>query len=340
MAKVEFHFPALPLRLEEAKKNISILVPESAVIQTIDGPRYMFSVVNNFLQAAGKPALFDVKLVGAKREVKLADGHFSAHPGLLLDEVEHAGLIIIPALFGDFEAALEKNKDLVPWIVRQYRQGAEVASLCTGAFLLGKTGLLDGKKCSTHWLFANQFRAMYPQAELVDGRVVTEEGRLYSSGGASSFWNLLLHLVEKYAGRTMAIHAAKFFALDIGRESQSAFAVFQGQKSHGDEEIRQIQEYIENNFTEKFTVDELAGMAALGRRSFERRFKAATSNTVIEYIQRVKIEAAKRSLESERKNVSEVMYDVGYNDAKAFRDLFKKVAGLTPAAYREQYNAR
>lgn len=340
MAKEEFHSPALPLRSEEAKKNIAILVPESAVMQTIDGPRYMFSVVNNFLQAAGKPALFDVKLVGEKKEVKLSDGYFSVRPDFLLEEVQRADLIFIPALFGDLEVALKKNKNLVPWIAGQYNRGAEVASLCVGAFLLAETGLLDGKKCSTHWLFANQFRSMFPKVELMDGRIVTEEGRIYSSGGANSYWNLLLHLVEKYTGRATAILAAKFFALDIGRESQSVFAIFNGQKSHGDEEIRQIQEHIENNFTEKFTVDELAGLVALGRRSFERRFKTATNNTVVEYIQRVKIEAAKRSLEAERKNISEVMYDVGYSDAKAFRDVFKKVAGLTPGAYRERYNTR
>ena len=268
-------------------KKIAILVPESAVLQTIDGPRYMFSAVNNFLQAAGKPILFDVRLVGASPEVKLADGHFSVHPDCLLGEAAPPDLIFVPALFGDLEVALERNDDLVPWIVEQYRRGAEVASLCVGAFLLAETGLLDGKKCSTHWLFANQFREMFPQVELVDGRIVTEDGRIYSSGGANSYWNLLLHLVEKYTDRATAILAAKFFALDIGRNSQSAFAIFQGQKSHGDEEIRQVQEYIEDHFTEKITVAELADLAVLGRRSFERRFKAATHNTVVEYIQRV-----------------------------------------------------
>lgn len=319
-------------------KKIAILVPESAVLQTIDGPRYMFSTINNFLQAAGKPPLFDVKLVGAKKEVQLADGYFSVHPDLLLEEAGRPDLIFVPALFGDFELALRKNHDLVPWVVEQYHRGAEVASLCVGAFLLAETGLINGKKCSTHWLFANQFRSMFPEVDLVDGRIVTEDDRVYSSGGANSYWNLLLHLVEKYTNREMAIHAAKFFALDIGRNSQSAFAIFQGQKAHSDQAIKQVQEHIESNFAERFTVDELADMATLGRRSFERRFKAATNNTVIEYIQRVKVEAAKRSLESGQKNVSEVMYDVGYNDAKAFRDLFKKVTGLTPGTYRERYS--
>ncbi|MBI1223834.1 MAG: helix-turn-helix domain-containing protein [Bacteroidetes bacterium] len=318
-------------------KSISILVPESSVMQAICDPQYLFSAVNNFLMTAGKPALFDVKLVGATREVKLTEGHFSVHADLLLEEVEQTDLVFIPALFGDMSAALAKNKALVPWIIKQHDQGAELASLCVGAFLLADTGLLDGKKCSTHWLHGNEFRRMFPQVELVDGRIVTEEDRIYSSGGANSYWNLLLHLVEKYTDRATAILAAKFFAIDIGRSSQSAFAIFQGQKAHGDEEIKQVQQHIEDNFTEKFTIDELADMVALGRRSFERRFKAATNNTVLEYIQRVKIEVAKRSLESGRKNVNEVMFDVGYGDAKAFRDVFKKVTGLTPIDYRNIY---
>ncbi|MEZ4934467.1 MAG: helix-turn-helix domain-containing protein [Saprospiraceae bacterium] len=319
-------------------KNISILVPESAVLQAICDPQYMFTAVNNFLMTAGKPALFDVKLVGEKKEVKLTNGHFSVHPDLLLDEVEHTDLIFIPALFGDMNLALQKNRNLLPWIVEHYHKGAEVASLCVGAFLLASTGLLEGKKCSTHWLMGNEFRRMFPGVELVDGRIITEEERIYSSGGANSYWNLLLYLVEKYTDRATAILAAKFFAIDIGRSSQSTFAIFQGQKAHTDEEIRLVQQHIEENFTEKFTIDELADMVALGRRSFERRFKAATNNTVVEYIQRVKIEAAKRSLELERKNVSEVMFEVGYGDAKAFRDVFRKLTGVTPGAYRGRYS--
>jgi transcriptional regulator GlxA family with amidase domain len=321
-------------------KNISILVPESSVMQAICDPQYLFSAVNNFLQAAGKPGLFEVKLVGETREVKLADGHYSVHVDQLLDEVERTDLIFIPALFGDMTEALQRNKNLVPWIVEQYNKGAEVASLCVGAFLLADTGLLDGKKCSTHWLFANEFRSMFPQVELVDGRIITEEDSIYSSGGANSYWNLLLHLVEKYTDRATAILAAKFFAIDIGRNSQSLFAIFQGQKTHADDEIRQVQQHIEAHFTEKFTIDELAEMVAIGRRSFERRFKAATNNTVLEYIQRVKIEAAKRSFEISRKNITEVMYDVGYSDTKAFRDVFKKVTGLTPGEYRGRYSTQ
>jgi transcriptional regulator GlxA family with amidase domain len=227
---------------------------------------------------------------------------------------------------------------LLPWITEQYNKGAEVASLCVGAFLLASTGLLNGKKCSTHWGFQNEFREMFPNVEVIDGSIVTEEHRLYSSGGATSYWNLLLYLTEKYTDRQMAILASKYFAIDIDRASQSAFAMFQGQRNHKDELIKKVQDFIEANIQNKITVDELADLVALGRRSFERRFKKATNNSVLEYINRVKIEFAKRSFETSRKNINEVMFDVGYTDTKAFRTIFKKITGLTPIEYRNKYN--
>lgn len=319
-------------------KNISILVPETAVVEAVADPHYLFRAVNQFLQASGKPALFNIQLVGASREIRLENSLFSVHTDKLLGEVEQTDLIFIPALSGDMETALERNKALVPWIVDQYNRGAELASLCIGAFLLASTGLLDGKKCSTHWISSGLFRSMFPKVELVDGAIITEEQGIYSSGGANSYWNLLLYLVEKYTDRDTAILASKYFAIDIDRDSQSAFMMFEGQKDHADEEIRKAQEFIEGNYQERITVDSLADMFAIGRRSFERRFKRATDNTVVEYIQRVKIEAAKRSFESSLKNVNEVMFDVGYTDTKAFRTIFKKITGLTPVEYRNRYN--
>jgi transcriptional regulator GlxA family with amidase domain len=319
-------------------KHVSILVPNDAVLASIVDPRYMFTAVNQFLEAAYEPAMFKVQLVGLTKEVRLSGDAFSVHPDLLIQHVKQTDLIIVPALSGDIKIALEKNKDFIPWITKQYNKGAEVASLCLGAFLLASTGLLNGKECSTHWLFANEFRSMFPDVDLVDGNIISEEQGLYSSGGASSYWNLLLHLIEKYAGRQMAIHASKYFAIEIDRKTQSPFIMFNGQKKHEDEPIKQAQTFIEKNVAERISVEELAGKFAIGKRHFERRFKKATNNTPIEYIQRVKIEAAKKMFESSRKNVNEVMYDVGYNDIKAFRTVFKKITGLSPVEYRNKYN--
>ncbi len=319
-------------------KTVTILVPETAVLAAIVDPRYMFTAVNEFLKSAGKPPLFDVQLVGLTREVKLSEGLFTVHADATVKTAKKADLVIIPAISRDLENAIKKNKEFFPWIVKQYKSGAEVASLCIGAFLFASTGLLDGKKCSTHWLFANEFRSMFPEVELVDNKIVTEQNGLYSSGGANSYWNLLLHLVEKYTSREMAILASKFFVLDIDRKTQSPFTIFKGQKIHEDNDIVKVQDYIENNFNEKITVDELSEEFGIGRRTLERRFKKATNNTVTEYIQRVKIEASKKELETGRKTVSEVMYDVGYTDTKAFREVFRKVTQMSPIDYRKKYN--
>lgn len=319
-------------------KHISILVPESVVLDSITAPRYLFTAVNDFLAAAGKPPLFEVQLVGLSKEVRLHQGLFSVHPQVLLQEVGKTDLILIPALTGDLNEALKINQAFIPWIKRQHQNGAEVASLCIGAFLLAATGLLNGKKCSTHWLFASEFQQMFPETNLVADKIVTAEHRIYTSGGANSYWNLLLYLVEKYTDRAMSVLAAKFFAVEIDRDNQSAFMMFNGQKSHEDEPIRQAQAFIEANVTEKILVDNLASKFSIGRRNFERRFKKATNNTPVEYIQRVKMEAAKKGLETGRKNVNEVMYAVGYSDIKTFRTVFKKITGMTPVAYRNKFN--
>lgn len=319
-------------------KNVSILVPEHSVVQAIADPQYCFSAVNQFLAVSGRKPLFNVQLVGAKKQIRLHEGSYAVHPDRLLDEVKETDLVFIPALFGDMSEAIEANRKLIPWIRKQYERGAEIASLCVGAFLLASTGLLNGKKCSTHWGFINEFGEMFPGVEVQDGSIVTEESRIYSSGGANSYWNLLLHLVEKYTDRETAILTSKYFAIDIDRTSQSAFALFKGQKGHKDTAVKKAQEYIEANIEERITVEQLAGMAAVGRRSFERRFRQATNNSVLEYIQRVKVEAAKRSFETSRKNINEVMFHVGYTDTKAFRTTFKKITGLTPVEYRNKYS--
>jgi len=321
-------------------KHISILVPKGAVaLSCIEGPFILFNKANEFLTSLGKQPMFTVKLVGLSRDHQVYDRLFSVSPDTTIGEVNKTDLIIIPAVNGEMRSVIDTNKDFLPWITKQHENGAEVASLCVGAFLLASTGLLDGKKCSTHWVAANEFKTLFPQVELVSDKIITDEKGIYSSGGASSFWNLLLYILEKYTSREMAILFSKYYEIEIDRFSQSPFIMFQGQKEHVDEPIKKAQAFIESNFQEKITVDQLASMLALGRRNLERRFKKATSNSVTEYMQRVKIEAAKKSLESSQENVNEVMYKVGYSDSKAFRTTFKKFTGLSPIQYRSRYNA-
>lgn len=320
-------------------KHISVLVPRGAVtLSCIEGSFKAFNIVNDFLREMGKLPLFKVQLVGIDHEPQIYDSVFRVQPDHSIYDDFKSDLIIVPAVNGEWEKVIEINKEFLPWINSQHQNGAEVASLCVGAFILASSGLMNGRKCSTHWLAANDFRKMFPGVELVPDKIITDERGIYTSGGAISFWNLLLYIIEKYTDREMAVLLAKYFEIEIDRYNQSRFIMFKGQKEHEDEQVRRAQEFIECNYKNKLSVEQLADMFALGRRSLERRFKKATNNTIIEYIQRVKIEVAKKSFESSRKNISEVMYDVGYTDTKAFRTTFKKISGLSPIEYRNKYN--
>jgi transcriptional regulator GlxA family with amidase domain len=321
-------------------KHISILVPRGHTsVTNIEGSHQVFCEVNGILASMGRDPLFKVELVGLEHGTAQRNGLFTIDPHKLIGDVKKTDLIVIPAMLGnDIAASIEMNKDFIPWLMEQRANGAEIASFCIGSFFLASTGLLKGKQCATHWRFSNEFREMFPDVNLVDDKIITEVDGLYTSGGAYSYVNLLAYLVERYAGREIAIIVAKAFMIDIDRDSQSPFIMFKGQKNHEDEPVKKAQEFIENNFQERITVDQLASHFALGRRSLERRFKKATCNTVTEYIQRVKVEAAKKSFETSRKNIQEVMYDVGYSDIKAFRTVFKKTTGLSPLEYRNKYN--
>ena len=217
------------------------------------------------------------------REVTLHN-NFTVHTDLLIDEVGSTDLIFIPAFTGKAAEALEINREFIPWIREQQKKGAEVVSLCVGAFILAKTGLLDDKQCSTHWRAAQEFREMFPHIELVTDKIITEQDGVYTSGGATSYYNLLIYLVEKCTDRETAIRTAKVFAIDFDRETQNQFIIFKGQTNHSDEHIRKAQQFIEDNFQDRITIDKLSQRFALSRRSLERRFKRATNNTVNEYI--------------------------------------------------------
>lgn len=317
-------------------KNLSILIPEnhsnlSSVILTFE----VFTKANEYY--GGKP-VFNIQLVSNSRKTVLHKGLFTINPDVLLSDKPRAHLILIPALDEHINKTLSHNNVLVEWVTEQYKLGAEVASLCTGAFLLAAAGILNGKQCSTHWQAADVFRQMFPDLNLKTEKIITDEQGVYTTGGALSSMNLILHLVEKYYDRQTAIFCAKFFEIDLDRNSQSPFTIFTGQKNHEDEEIKAVQTYMENNLSEKINMKDLAAEFSIDRRNFDRRFKKATMNTPAEYLQRIKIEAAKKSLETTRKNVNEVMYDIGYNDTKAFRLLFKKITGLSPLDYRNKYN--
>lgn len=315
-------------------KHLTILVPDGENnLSSIVGAYKIFSRANSY-----RKAVFQIELVGVSKTINFHGGLFSARPHKHISEVKRTDLIIIPSLNHNYNASTSINGELTEWIAKQYREGAAVASICTGAFLLAASGLLDGKRCSTHWSAANEFKTLYPKVKLQTDQLITDEQGIYTNGGAYSFLNLILYLIEKYFDRETAIHCAKVFQIEMNRHSQSDFIIFQGQKTHSDELVKKAQVLIENRLTEKLSTEDLAANFAIGRRNFDRRFIKATGNTPTEYAQRVKVEAAKKAFEGTRKSINEVMYEVGYADQKAFREVFRKITGLSPLEYRNRYN--
>jgi transcriptional regulator GlxA family with amidase domain len=322
-------------------KQVTILVPAGEInVSSVMGTLEILTGANDYWQRSGKGQRMEVRIAAVLSELKQHDPFYSLHP-IDISEIKKNDLVIIPSVKdpGGYSRLVSNNKTLIEWLRVQYKNDAEIASICTGVFLLAATGLLEGKTCSTHWSAEHDFRRLFPNINLhIDQLLVAGEG-LYTNGGAFSFLNLILLLVEKYFDRQTAIYCSKLFQIDFDRTSQSLFSIFQPQKNHDDELIGRAQTYMEENLGEKISFEKLASKLAISRRNFDRRFIKATGNTPVEYMQRVKMEAAKNSLERGRKSILDIMDEVGYTDQRAFRDVFKRITGLSPANYKAKYNS-
>ena len=323
-------------------KHLTILVPNSQTgpntISCIVGTYHVFTEANRYYDQLNREPIFNIELAGVSRQSNFVNGLLTVMTQKDIATIQKTDLIIVPAVISNFSAIEDGNNMLSAWILDHYTKGANVASMCTGAYLLASTGLLDNKNCSIHWKSAANFHKLFPKVNLKTEQIITDEQGIYTNGGGYSFLNLLLYLVEKFYDRQTAIYCSKIFQIDIARQTQSDFMIFNGQKSHGDEMVMRAQDYLENNFSEKISMGKLSEKFTVGRRNFDRRFIKATGNTPVEYLQRIKVESAKKELESSRKTINEVMYAIGYTDIKAFREIFRRFTGLSPLEYKNKYN--
>lgn len=324
-------------------KHVSILIPDDqtnmSTIACIVGSLQVFEAANAYFERIGKNPVFKISLVSVSHDKFLNNGFFTIKSDITISECKENDLIILPAtLIRSYKMATPNNQILIDWVKKQYIKGTEIASMCVGSFMLASTGLLSGKICSTHWAKEEEFKNIFPDVNILTDKLITDENGIYTNGGAYSFLHLLMYLVQKFYDRQTAIHCAKYFQVDINRSQQSEFLIFNGHKSHNDEIILEAQLFMENNYQVKISIEDLSIKLGLSRRNFDRRFIKATDLRPFDYLQRLKVEAAKKAFENSRKSVSEVMYDVGYNDTKAFREVFVRITGITPIAYKEKYN--
>lgn len=317
--------------------KLGILLTQHHRLLSVAAILDVFENVNRFSQQDGQDPCFDISLVSVSPPAL-------EYGGYRVESMEghgQYGLIVVPAFGMDnMTQAISANASGIDWIRRQYHAGAEIASVCTGAFLLAATGLLDQRAATTHINSARAFANAFPEVNLKEHAIVTEDEGIYTSGGATSSFHLLLRLIENYCGRDMAIRIAKYFAIDMDRQRQTYFSSFRPANCHQDQLVSELQQRIREQYSSASTVEELLNGLPASRRNLVRRFKLMTGYTPIEYLQKTRIEAAKKTLEQSSGGVLESMVAAGYSDEKAFRQLFKKNVGMTPSAYRNKYNRK
>ena len=298
----------------------------------------VFETVNKFYISEKRQIPFNITLLHSSEDDKNDVDSLIHYQSESIEHTSPKKLILVPAFnTNDHKQAIVENYPFLPWITQQYQAGAEVATFCTGAFLLGATGLLNGRYATTHVDACGGFASAFPAVKLKADKTVTEDGRLYTSGGATSTFHLLLHIIQRYCGSDMAVRTAKFFAIDMDRDNQSYFSTFKPSHDHSDELVASAQQKIESSYSDAGTIEEIIKDIPASRRNIVRRFKQVTGLTPIEYLQQTRIEAAKKLLEQTDKQMTEVIYNSGYSDPKAFRKIFRKAVGMTPTAYRDKF---
>lgn len=323
-------------------KKITILAFNSAPATTITGPLDVFSFAgrsaNTIAEEPTNPH-FQVQIATPDGTPVQCANRVSIAAHLAMTEVKETDLIIIAGLW-DVESVLSSQQKAFEWLREKYAEGTHIASMCAGAFVLGATGLLDGKEATTHWGSADVFRQLFPEVHLKPEKIFTDAGGLYCAGAFTACYDLSLYLVAKYVGYDVAAESAKTLIHDIGRISQTPYSSFNFQRNHTDEAILQIQQKLEKNYSDDVEIDKLALGIGMSRRTFERRFKNATGDTCLLYLQKVRVEVAKQILEEKNSSFDEISYEVGYENSSFFRKVFTKHTGLRPTEYRHKFQRK
>jgi len=320
--------------------QIGILNYNYAVPTSVAGPADIFAaLMRTYSVVTGKELDLEFKIdfITEKRGVFYREP-FSEKEQQKITKNDTYDLVIVPAMFSTkIEEVIKKEAKIIDWLKQQYKGNTELASICVGSFLLAATGLLDGKKATTNWMFADLFRKKYPQVILEDDKIIVDQGKIYTCGGAFSFTTFMIYLIEKFCGHHVAITASKILMINMHQQPQTSFSIFQFQTNHADDAITRVQQYMEKNYNKTITMTEMAGISSMSPRNLIRRFEQATSNTPLEYLQRFRIENAKKMLENKNDGIEQIAMKCGYEDMSFFRKVFKRHVGMTPREYKEKY---
>jgi transcriptional regulator GlxA family with amidase domain len=320
--------------------KVTILGFDQAYASAITGALDLYALAGVTWQRMQgvKPApQFEVQIASIGKQPVRCINQLELSSHIAIEDVEQTDLLLIPTIGGSLQAVIEKNKVLLPHIRKHFEHGTDIASNCSGAFLLAEAGILDGKEATTHWGYADIFRSSYPQVKLKAERLITSDGNIHCSGGGMAWFDLALLLIERYCGHDIATTTAKAHVIDLSRGEQSAYATLRTKKYHQDPEVLHIQEWLEAHFSETISVSEISTRVNLAPRTFIRRFKKATEQNPLEYLQTLRIEAAKKKLEGSSDGIERIVTQIGYDDLSSFTRLFKKHTGLSPSQYSKKF---
>jgi transcriptional regulator GlxA family with amidase domain len=317
--------------------TIGIVVYEACTSSMVTGLWDILTLANH-LHAQPSP-LFKLELIGKTKAPIHSFSGLSFTPNKSIQTKTSYDIVYVPGFLGDADKILVNEQKIIGWLGKIARQPHTIlTAACNGNFLLAHSGALDHKKATTHWSLVKKLEEDYSNIKVEPEKIIVDNGNVISAAGVTAYFNLGLHLIQRYANADLSLHCAKVFLVDSGRKIQTPYQVYQFSKRHGDESISQVQHWLEENFNKKTSLDNLARLSSLGKKTFTRRFKKATGETPQVYIQKLRIETAKRLLESQNLTFNEVTWEVGYNDVSSFHKAFKVETGLTPIEYRNKFS--
>ncbi len=314
--------------------NVAILALDGCPLSAVSGPLEILSLAKSLSPSQG---LFKIEILGESKNSISCLGGIQLQPHSNLQTTNNYNMVILGPIGQPTRNNLAFNKKTLNWIRNQHSQGADIVSICTGAYLFAATGLLNGKIATTHWAYAKLFEQLFPEVTLQPDKMITQDGKLFCSGGASAYQDMAIFLVKKHFGEDIAQHCAKNLLIDPNRINQNQYASFIPARQHQDSKIHDLQNWLDIHALEAIPIAKLADKICLSERQLKRRFKQATSETPLTYIHGLRIEHAKQCLVKSNKIIEAICRESGYEDISFFRQLFKRFTGLSPTEYRKKF---
>ncbi|MCG8686512.1 MAG: helix-turn-helix domain-containing protein [Desulfobacterales bacterium] len=320
--------------------KISLWVGDGCLASSVTTLTDAFSIAGlwqHHLAPKAPAPLFDTQIITTDGKPVTAYGNLRFEADLAVTDVDTTDCVIISPILPGI-TPIPKNLSLFSrHLDNLSKKGTTIATVCTGTFVLAEMGLLDGKTATTNQIYAGLFKKRYPKVNLKADHMLTQDENIICAGAATAVYNLAMHLVEKFGSRKLASVCSKALLVDPNRVSQAPYAISTPLLNHGDKQVRQAQKIIEKQFAQLDSIDDIAKDVGISPRHFKRRFKKATGELPLKYLQRVRIDAAKEKLETTRDSIDKITWAVGYKDVSSFCRLFKQHTRISPRAYRDKF---